>query len=314
MVNVSELKKESEMTSTTGGCNELYVMGCADLSPYQFLCIIQKYGINCVVDIRSYSEQDSLTGEHLQKVVSEHGGYYLSFVQEFGGLPKCTLHRDLQADSIQTLNSKSFLQGIARLQQGLQRGFRIVMIDGVTYASDSYRLLLVSQCLVGNSVKINNIIAQADPIRCIVLGDPIITESKSSTGTPAVPSRMEMGHWGEDIAADYLQAKGYKIVERNWHYRHREIDIIAYAPRTGVLCFVEVKARRNDRYGVPEFAVNRKKMWFLSVAASHYVRSRNVYTDVQFDIIAITGTPKSGYRLIHIPNAIPPSARTTHRF
>ncbi|MBR7052890.1 MAG: YraN family protein, partial [Bacteroidaceae bacterium] len=47
------------------------------------------------------------------------------------------------------------------------------------------------------------------------------------------------GNSGEDLAADYLVAKGYFIVERNWRSGHKEIDIVAR--REGVVVFVEVK-------------------------------------------------------------------------
>ena len=37
----------------------------------------------------------------------------------------------------------------------------------------------------------------------------------------------DLGKWGEDLAADYLQRKGYMILERDWKSGHRDLDIIA---------------------------------------------------------------------------------------
>ena len=37
----------------------------------------------------------------------------------------------------------------------------------------------------------------------------------------------ELGKWGEDLAADYLQRKGYTIIERDWKSGRRDLDIVA---------------------------------------------------------------------------------------
>ena len=60
----------------------------------------------------------------------------------------------------------------------------------------------------------------------------------------------ELGKWGEDCAADYLQRKGYTIVERDWKSGHRDIDIIA-ADKDGTIVFIEVKTRRNRLLATP---------------------------------------------------------------
>lgn len=284
----------------------LYVMGCGNLTLQQFVLLLQKHHINCVVDVRNATEPASLTADTLRQTLKEQGGYYLPFAEEFGNLPMTTLVGRNPAEDQKAVQSETFQRGIARLAQGLAHGFRIVLMDEVTHPSDSYRLSLVNHYLQSRGIEVQNILLDAQQLRHTASGKGVLDNT-------AIPSHNEMGRWGEDIAAEYLRAKGYQIVERNWHYRHREIDIIAYAPGTGTLCFVEVKTRRNDRFGDPEFAVNRKKMWFLVIAANHYIRSRAIDANVQFDIIAITGTPRSGYKLSHIPDAIPPSVRTTYR-
>ena len=45
-------------------------------------------------------------------------------------------------------------------------------------------------------------------------------------------SHNELGKWGEDIAANYLERLGYTIIERDWKSGHRDLDIIA---REGVV-------------------------------------------------------------------------------
>ena len=54
----------------------------------------------------------------------------------------------------------------------------------------------------------------------------------------------ELGRWGEDYAADFLAAQGYRIVERNWRFGHHDIDIIA--SKGNEIVFVEVKTRHGS--------------------------------------------------------------------
>lgn len=284
----------------------LYMMGCGNLTRQQLVILLQKYNINCMVDVRGHGETGGLTPDVLRQTLREKGGYFLPFAEEFGNLPVTKLVGSNSADDQKAVLSEAFQRGIARLEQGLARGFHITLTDEVTIPSDSYRLSLLAQYLRGQNIEVQSISLDAQLLRHTASG-------KGMQGSTTTPSHNALGQWGENIAAEYLCSKGYKIVERNWRYRHREIDIIAYDMTTGTLCFVEVKTRRNNRFGDPEFAVNRKKMWFLVVAAGHYIRSRRIDTNARFDIIAITGTPHSGYQLSHIPDAIPPSVRTTYR-
>lgn len=101
------------------------------------------------------------------------------------------------------------------------------------------------------------------------------------------PAHLQMGVWGEELAAAYLQEKGYTIVERDWHSTHRDIDIIAW--KDGELVFVEVKTRRNSDFADPIQAVDYKKRKNLRLAINHYIKYRRYDGTWRFDIIAITG-------------------------
>lgn len=66
-----------------------------------------------------------------------------------------------------------------------------------------------------------------------------------------------LGQKGEEFAAEYLLAKGYKIVQRNWRTRYGELDIIAHDGDTVVA--VEVKTRSGTGYGAPLEAITYAK-------------------------------------------------------
>lgn len=89
---------------------------------------------------------------------------------------------------------------------------------------------------------------------------------KSIAGTT-----KDIGNKSEDAATSYLQSKGYDIIERNWKTKMCEIDIIA--KKDGVLYFVEVKHRKNDRQGGGIGAITKKKLDQMKFSAKMYVHS-----------------------------------------
>ena len=95
----------------------------------------------------------------------------------------------------------------------------------------------------------------------------------------------DLGKLGEEIAVQYLTNKGYKILERNWHNIHKEIDIIARDGKS--LVIVEVKTRQSDEYGEPDIAVTRKKQRMLIAAANAYITRKGLDMETRFDIISI---------------------------
>lgn len=109
----------------------------------------------------------------------------------------------------------------------------------------------------------------------------------------------DVGRWGEQIAVDYLVVSGHAIMARNWRSGHYELDIVAM--KGSRVIFVEVKTRSNTSDD-PVEAIDRRKVTRLIRAAEAFADVFNVNHEMQFDIIAITGTPDD-YHIEHIPDA-----------
>ena len=107
----------------------------------------------------------------------------------------------------------------------------------------------------------------------------------------------ELGAWGEDLAAAFLQEKGYIIQERDWRSGHRDIDIIAL--HNDAIVFVEVKTRRNQYFAAPETAINYMKLRHLRAAINHYVKYRRIDRRIQFDVVTIVGTQHDAEPIIN---------------
>jgi|SRR5690606_1938847 len=93
------------------------------------------------------------------------------------------------------------------------------------------------------------------------------------------------GRKGEQLAHGFLVKLGYKILENNWRFEKKEVDIIA--EDGDELVFVEVKTRSNFNFGFPEEAVNEAKQNFLKIAAEAYCFEKGTEQTIRFDIIAV---------------------------
>ncbi|MGN0771681.1 MAG: YraN family protein [Christensenellales bacterium] len=102
---------------------------------------------------------------------------------------------------------------------------------------------------------------------------------------------------GENLAAEFLENKGFVILERNYSCRIGEIDIVAMDK--DVLVFVEVKSRDNTRFGMPLEAITPAKVRSIIATARYYIATHKKYDlQVRFDVVAILRG-----KIEHIENA-----------
>lgn len=97
-----------------------------------------------------------------------------------------------------------------------------------------------------------------------------------------------IGRRGEEAAANYLKKHKYKIVDRNFSCQFGEIDLVVWDGETVV--FVEVKARENDKFGLPREAVNRQKQQTIIRCANYWLyKCKQTGKAVRFDVVEILG-------------------------
>ena len=110
----------------------------------------------------------------------------------------------------------------------------------------------------------------------------------------------ETGKEGEKAAVQHLLKNGYKIIEVNWRYNFKEIDIIAQ--QADEMVFVEVKTRATTAFELPQEAVTKKKMKNLVFAADAYLQIKEIELESRFDVIAVLAN--DGYKIMeHIEDA-----------
>jgi putative endonuclease len=106
-------------------------------------------------------------------------------------------------------------------------------------------------------------------------------------------SDEDLGSRGERLAAEFLLARGYRILQRNLSIGDDEADLVALAPDGRTIVVVEVKTRTRDN-SAPEAAINQRKQYRLARLASRMRKRRN-FADkpIRFDVVAIIW-PQSG--------------------
>ncbi|MBI3954824.1 YraN family protein [Candidatus Gottesmanbacteria bacterium] len=99
-------------------------------------------------------------------------------------------------------------------------------------------------------------------------------------------NNLLLGRLGEKEAEKYLTSQNYRIIERNFRIRNGEIDLIA--KDKNILVFVEVKTRRNNKFGLPEEAITSSKIKTLIRSAQYYLLTHNQPSaSYRIDVVSI---------------------------
>jgi putative endonuclease len=118
-----------------------------------------------------------------------------------------------------------------------------------------------------------------------------------------VGQKQSLGRWGEERAAEYLEAKGYEILGHNIRTENGEIDLLAR--QESVLIFVEVKTRTSQDFGHPEESITETKRQHMTDAAESYLQSHPEHdSDWRVDVIAVRRGENLPPEVIHIENAL----------
>ena len=118
-------------------------------------------------------------------------------------------------------------------------------------------------------------------------------------------ARQILGERGERIAEQWLQARGWRVLDRRFRSGHRDIDLVI--EQTGaegrVVAFVEVKTRVSAAFGGPLGAVHWRKQREMTRAARDWLsRSRETGGAYRFDVVGVIYGPGPP-EIVHVENA-----------
>ncbi|MCF7917720.1 YraN family protein [Candidatus Gracilibacteria bacterium] len=97
-----------------------------------------------------------------------------------------------------------------------------------------------------------------------------------------MPYQKELGNRGEQIALAFLQGKGLRFLEKNFHAQGGEIDLIFFDPTPKEYVFVEVKTRRSNSFGDGIAAITLNKFEKILRAAEDFFLKKMKMQEVPF--------------------------------
>ncbi|NQU16920.1 MAG: YraN family protein [Candidatus Saganbacteria bacterium] len=112
----------------------------------------------------------------------------------------------------------------------------------------------------------------------------------------------EKGKIGEEIARVYLEGRGFRIVEHNFHSQQGEVDLIAY--HKSFLVFIEVKNYSYKSWGSPFGSITKNKRRSIIHAARTYLyRNKIKNINSRFDVLSIYHKRDGSHQIDHLENA-----------
>jgi putative endonuclease len=115
--------------------------------------------------------------------------------------------------------------------------------------------------------------------------------------------RLQRGAAAEQLAANYLQVRGLKILGRNLRCKAGELDLVCLDD--GVLAIVEVRQRESSRFGGAKASITWVKQRRIIRAAQFFLQRERHWRDlsIRFDVLAVEGLPDGAHRIDWVKDA-----------
>ena len=112
-------------------------------------------------------------------------------------------------------------------------------------------------------------------------------------------AKDELGREGEQVAVEYLERAGLRVLDRNWRCAEGEIDIVAAERQVMVVC--EVKTRSGTGFGTPLEAITRQKLARLRRLAARWLVANGVlFDEIRIDVIGLLRDETGHYEIEHV--------------
>ncbi len=100
-------------------------------------------------------------------------------------------------------------------------------------------------------------------------------------------SHLMRGEKSEQIALQYLVKQGLIAIDKNYHCKHGELDLIMRDQQT--LVIIEVRYRKSKKFGGAEESITATKQSRIIATTQHYLLVNKIKSAIRFDVIAMSG-------------------------
>ncbi len=147
----------------------VYTIGHSTHEIEYFVALLNKFDINCVIDVRSspYSRiAPQFNKPLLSSTLREHNIIYMHFEKEFGArhTKPSLLDKDGSVDFDKVRETDEFKQGVQRLKNGLDHDYKIALMCSEANPFDCHRFSMISYQLVKEGMHVNHILQNGNSL------------------------------------------------------------------------------------------------------------------------------------------------------
>ncbi|MCX0395361.1 DUF488 domain-containing protein [Clostridium perfringens] len=198
---------------------EIYTIGHSNYDLSRLVDMLNKYNINCVVDIRGipYSKYNvQYNKETIQKTLNDLGFTYIYMAKEFAAKRdnKISYNKEGYADFHKVINEESFKNGIERLKVGISKGYRIALLGAMQEPVRCHRSILVGRELEKYGFKVNHILHDYSICDQREIENMLLDKYFKDRGQITIDSLI-----GNEKSEEEMIEEGYDLANKEIGYR-----------------------------------------------------------------------------------------------
>ncbi|MDZ4993278.1 DUF488 family protein [Clostridium perfringens] len=202
---------------------EIYTIGHSNYDVSRLVHMLNKYNINCVVDIRGipYSKYNvQYNKETIQKTLTNLGFTYIYMAKEFAAKreSKSSYNKEGYADFHKVINEESFKNGIERLKVGIGKGYRIALLGAMQEPIRCHRSILVGRELEKQGFKVNHILHDYSICDQREIENMLLDKYFKDRDQLTIDSLM-----GSEKSTEEMIEEGYSLANKEIGYRMEKI-------------------------------------------------------------------------------------------
>ena len=203
---------------------EIYTLGHSNYPFDQFIDILKKYDINCVVDIRAipYSKYNTqYNKEFFQSTLKKLGYTYIYMADEFGAKRKTrqSYNQEGYADFEKVILEDDFKKGIERLKTGCSKGYKIVLLGAMQEPIRCPRTILIGKQLIKEGFCVKHIMHEGDLKSQNDLEELLLEKYFNHRNQLTIDTLL-----GNDMSRDDMITESYKLANKEIGYRIEKLN------------------------------------------------------------------------------------------
>lgn len=198
---------------------EIYTIGHSNYAVEKLIHMLKHYNINCVVDIRGipYSKYNiQYNKETIAETLKEAGFLYIYMAKEFAANRenKRSYNKEGYSDFEKVITEIEFLNGIERLKNGCEKGYRIALLGAMQDPIRCHRSILVGRALSNEGFNVKHILDDYTVATQKMIEDNLLNKFFSNRNQITIDNLL-----GVSLNEEEMVKEGYRLANKEIGYR-----------------------------------------------------------------------------------------------